>query len=233
MVAAVAAINQCVSIVLLCTAAAYAVTAPAQEIWQFVDGHGVLHIGNAAPAKPQEKSQRTLIWLNQVPLARHLVSPPTNRTPRAALARLEQMRPWLEAAAHATQLEPALVLAVAAVESAFDANAVSHKGARGLMQLMPATAARYGITEPQALMHPQTNAHAGSRYLADLLRLFDGNTELALAAYNAGEGAVLRYGRRIPPYLETQRYVAKVMELYRGWNDASSTSGPSPKDRNE
>jgi len=228
----VATINQCAAAALL-YAAAYAITAPAQEIWQFVDGNGVLHIGNAAPKKQQQKSQRTLIWLNQVPLARHLVSPPANRTPRVALARLEQVRPWLEAAAHAAQLEPALVLAVAAVESAFDADAVSHKGARGLMQLMPATAARYGITDPQALMHPQTNAHAGSRYLADLLRLFDGDTELALAAYNAGEGAVLKCGRRIPPYPETQRYVAKVMELYRGWNDVLSTDGQSQKDRNE
>jgi len=220
MVATVATINQCAAAALLC-AAAY--TAPAQEIWQFVDGNGVLHIGNAAPTKQQANSQRMLIWLQQVPLVPHLVSPSANRTSR--MARLEQMRPWLEAAAHATQLEPALVLAVAAVESAFDADAVSHKGARGLMQLMPTTAARYGITDSQALMHPQTNAYAGSRYLADLLRLFDGDTELALAAYNAGEGAVLKYGRRIPPYSETQRYVAKVMELYRDWNDALPAGG--------
>jgi len=183
------------------------------EIWQFTDGDGVLHIGNAAP-QPNTNTQRTLIWLKQVPLARHLISPPA-QAPRSQLARLAQVRPWLEAAAHAAAVEPALVLAVAAVESAFDVNAISHKGARGLMQLMPATAARYGITDLQALMQPHTNAQAGSRHLADLLRLFDGDIELALAAYNAGVGAVLKYGRQIPPYPETQRYVKNVLHLYR------------------
>jgi len=216
-----------VAISLLCTMTHAIAAQQERGIWQFVDGNGVLHIGNAAPPMPQgEVLQRTIIWLKQVSKAQHLVPSSVNRTPRALLARLERMRPWLEAAAHAAYLEPALVLAVAAVESAFDADAVSYKGARGLMQLMPATAARYGITEPQALLNPQTNAHAGSRYLADLLRLFEGDTELALAAYNAGEGAVLKHGRRIPPYPETQRYVAKVMDLYREWNALPLQGGP-------
>jgi len=87
------------------------------------------------------------------------------------------------------------------------------------MQVMPATAARYGVAAnaaggPHAVLEPKVNAHVGSRYLADLLRMFDGDKELALAAYNAGEGAVLKYGRRIPPYPETQQYVAKVMRIY-------------------
>jgi len=222
-----AAVNRHHLVIVLLYTLMHATAAQPQDIWQFVDGNGVLHMGNAAPSAAQHQQvQRTLIWLKQVPLAKHLVSPQANRTPRSQLARLERVRPWLEAAAHAASLEPALLMAVAAVESAFDVAAVSHKGARGLMQLMPATAARYGITEPQALMHPQTNAQAGSRYLADLLRLFDGDTELALAAYNAGEGAVLKYGRRIPPYPETQHYVTKVMALYRGWNGALPLGEP-------
>jgi len=209
MVAAMATISGRVATLVLCTLI-HASVGKTQEVWQFTDGDGVLHIGNAAP---QPDIQRSLIWLKHVPLARHLISPP-KQTPGSQLARLAQVRPWLEAAAHAAALEPGLVLAVAAVESAFDTNAISHKGARGLMQLMPATAARYGITDTLALMEPQTNAQAGSRYLADLLRLFDGDTELALAAYNAGEGAVLKYGRQIPPYPETRDYVKKVMQLY-------------------
>ena len=90
-----------------------------------------------------------------------------------------------------------------------------------LEALMPATAARYGVTvKPEAegehaAMEPKVNAQIGTRYLADLLRMFDGDKELALAAYNAGEGAVIKYGRRIPPYPETQQYVAKVMQFYR------------------
>ena len=123
----------------------------------------------------------------------------------------------------AQAVDPALVIAVAAAESAFNVQAVSRKGALGLMQVMPATAERYGVparasaqgSGSASLMEPKVNAEVGSRYLADLLRLFGGDKELALAAYNAGEGAVLKYGRRIPPYPETQQYVERVMRFYR------------------
>ncbi|RYF39474.1 MAG: lytic transglycosylase domain-containing protein, partial [Comamonadaceae bacterium] len=92
------------------------------------------------------------------------------------------------------------------------------------MQVMPATAARYGVAArptaegggEHAAMEPKVNAQIGTRYLADLLRMFDGDKELALAAYNAGEGAVIKHGRRIPPYPETQQYVEKVMRFYQG-----------------
>lgn len=113
------------------------------------------------------------------------------------------------------------MIAVAAAESAFNEKAVSRKGALGLMQVMPATAERYGVSARpaseggHAAMEPKVNAQIGSRYLADLLRMFDGDKELALAAYNAGEGAVIKHGRQIPPYPETQQYVAKVMRIYR------------------
>ncbi|MDD2176789.1 lytic transglycosylase domain-containing protein [Acidovorax sp. D2M1] len=130
-------------------------------------------------------------------------------------------KPHLEAAALSQSLDPALVIAVAAAESAFNEKAISRKGALGLMQVMPATAERYGVAArsssggEHAVMEPKVNAQVGSRYLADLLRMFDGDKELALAAYNAGEGAVIKYGRQIPPYPETQQYVAKVMRIYR------------------
>jgi soluble lytic murein transglycosylase-like protein len=103
----------------------------------------------------------------------------------------------------------ALVQAVVKVESDFNARAVSPKGARGLMQVMPATARRFGVADPDHLFYPAPNLNAGTAYLAWLLKRYEGNLDLALAAYNAGEGAVETY-RGIPPYRETRNYVKKV-----------------------
>lgn len=108
-------------------------------------------------------------------------------------------------------IDPALVHAVISVESAYNAHATSPKGAVGLMQLMPGTARRYGIENPRL---PAANIRGGSQYLSELLRMFKGDVPLALAAYNAGENAVLKYGNRIPPYPETMRYVPRVLGLY-------------------
>jgi soluble lytic murein transglycosylase-like protein len=119
---------------------------------------------------------------------------------------------------HAIDYE--LLQALIATESGFDAQAVSPKGALGLMQLMPATAQRYGVQADrkrslEAKLHdPQVNIAAGSRYLRDLIAMFPGQIELALAAYNAGEGAVQRAGNKIPNYKETQNYVKTVLQLY-------------------
>jgi soluble lytic murein transglycosylase-like protein len=122
--------------------------------------------------------------------------------------------------AKANELDIALVKAVVAAESGYEPTAVSEKGALGLMQVIPETAARYGVvddkrrTVAEKLFDPATNLRIGTRYLRDLLTLFDDDLELALAAYNAGEGAVQRYDRRIPPYAETQDYVKLVTQLY-------------------
>lgn len=130
-------------------------------------------------------------------------------------------KPHVHAAADANQLDVALLQAVIAAESGFDATAVSPKGAVGLMQVMPATGQRYGLTNDRSgsvaakLTDPKTNVHTGARYLRDLIRLFPGQLELAVAAYNAGEGAVQKAGNRIPNYKETQNYVRSVMQLYR------------------
>lgn len=111
--------------------------------------------------------------------------------------------------------DPALIKAVIHVESRFRQNAVSPKGAVGLMQLMPATAARYGWKSGREdLSEPALNIRIGAAYLRDLLKMFPEDPLLALAAYNAGEGAVQRHGRRIPPYRETQNYVRSVMATY-------------------
>jgi soluble lytic murein transglycosylase-like protein len=108
-------------------------------------------------------------------------------------------------------IDPYLVYCVMHQESRFGAGATSPVGAMGLMQLMPGTAARYGVTNPY---DPAQNIMGGTHYLADLLRLFRGRVDLALAGYNAGEGAVMKYGRRVPPYAETQNYVRTIGARY-------------------
>jgi soluble lytic murein transglycosylase-like protein len=105
-------------------------------------------------------------------------------------------------------LLPELLHAVIRTESAYNPQAVSHAGAQGLMQLMPGTAARYGVRDS---FDPAQNVRGGAAYLRDLLDMFDQDLRLALAGYNAGENAVIKYGRQIPPYSETQDYVRKVL----------------------
>jgi soluble lytic murein transglycosylase-like protein len=119
--------------------------------------------------------------------------------------------PLIEKYAARYGVDPVFVRAVIQVESDFNPNCVSHKGARGLMQLMPATAKRYGVTK---VHDPEQNIKGGVQYLAYLLELF-GDKPRALAGYNAGEGAVLKYGG-IPPYEETSTYVVRAMTVYNG-----------------
>jgi soluble lytic murein transglycosylase-like protein len=110
-------------------------------------------------------------------------------------------------------IDPALVHAVIFVESGYDHAALSNKGAIGLMQVMPDTGLRYGVKN--LALSPKDNLRAGTLYLKDLMQQFNNRLELVLAAYNAGENAVLRYGERIPPYPETRRYVPAVLAKYR------------------
>ncbi|OBS31941.1 hypothetical protein A9O67_11370 [Tepidimonas fonticaldi] len=185
------------------------------QTWRFVDTNGVVHLGNQqAPADAQG-----VTWLG--PDARGPLPPEV--PPPTRLAGYHQVRASLRAAAADSGLDLALVTAVAAAESSFNPKAVSRKGAIGLMQVMPDTAMRYGVVGPtpqavrERLFDPDVNAQAGSRVLQDLLRRFGDRLELALAAYNAGEGAVRRYGGRIPPFPETEQYVVKVLGLYVRW----------------
>ncbi len=130
--------------------------------------------------------------------------------------RYENYKDLIEEAAYDTDLDPALLHAVIQTESAYKPEAVSPKGAVGLMQLMPATARRFGVTDRTDVTD---NVYGGARFLRYLLNLFDNDFELALAGYNAGENAVKRYGYKIPPYRETKNYVKKVMRLYRVYRD--------------
>lgn len=187
----------------------------ANGVWTYTDAQGVIHVGNVAP--PPVKRLEWLGFDDRIKgTPQRVAGAHPTRLPGYAT-----VRPLLESAAQRHALDPELVTAIAAAESGFRPDAVSHKGAVGLMQVMPATAARYGVSAPSPqqasalLKNPDVNVQVGTRYLADLLQMFDGELELAVAAYNAGEGAVLRHGRRIPPYPETQQYVTRVMRFYR------------------
>lgn len=118
-------------------------------------------------------------------------------------------------AAEETEMEPALIHAIMTVESNHKLHAKSKKGAYGLMQLMPETARRFKVIDKR---DPKQNILAGAKYLRELLNLFNGDIKLALAAYNAGPGAVQKYFGKIPPYKETKEYVPKVMKYYREYS---------------
>jgi transglycosylase-like protein with SLT domain len=121
-------------------------------------------------------------------------------------------------------VDPYLIFCVMEQESHFNARALSPKGARGLMQLMPGTAARFGVRRAS---DPAQNIAGGTRYLKQLIQQFDGRIDLVLASYNAGEGAVMKFGRKVPPYRETRAYVKRISYRYRQVRPAT-TSKPSP-----
>lgn len=128
----------------------------------------------------------------------------------------------ITSAAAQQRLDPALIKSVIWIESCFDAAAVSRVGAAGLMQLMPGTAADLGVTDR---FDPVQNIHGGSRYLREMLDRFNGDLTLALAAYNAGPGAVERHGRTVPPFSETQAYVRKVKTHFERYRDLAAIDG--------
>lgn len=158
-----------------------------------------------------------LTEFRQTPLASYLSRHPN----------LQKYEPLLTEAAREFALDPALLKAVMAAESGFNAHAVSPKGAIGLMQVMPATAQRYGVqgdrrqSVAQKLTDPKTNIRVGARYLRDLHKMFPSSPELVIASYNAGEGAVQKYNNAIPPYPETRSYVQIVKQLYQVYKPAA------------
>src|ERR1700733_13494356 len=137
------------------------------------------------------------------------------------LARATQYDSIIEHAAVSSAVEPNLLRAVIVVESGFNARALSKRGAVGLMQLMPATASRFGVSNPY---DAQQNVHAGALYLKFLIDRFGHDVRLALAAYNAGEDAVARNGGQIPPFSETMAYVPRVLKIYKLLGDQSRST---------
>ncbi len=173
-------------------------------VYKYIDAQGVIHLTNRPPQSPKQLlyARSYLIYPTQPPAIPKL---------KTLSPHHHDYTPLIETVAQQAQLPAALLQAVIQVESAYNPKAVSPKGAVGLMQLMPATAKRYGVIDRT---DPTTNLNGGARYLRDLLTLFNEDLALALAAYNAGEQAVKKYGNRIPPYQETTRYVNKVKKLY-------------------
>lgn len=140
-------------------------------------------------------------------------TPVPSRSLPAASRAAPRWAPLIDQVAAEHGVDARLLHAIVSVESAYNPSARSHAGALGLMQVIPATGARFGARD---LFDPLQNLRAGTAYLVWLQRRFNGDLELMLAAYNAGEGAVQRHGNRIPPFAETRRYVAKVKALYHG-----------------
>jgi hypothetical protein len=188
------------------------------DLYGFVDDGGRVHLANERLdaryelfVKGETKTEFKLSSeLKYVPppddLKEHIIFKRVQKTPN-----VERFDALVQDQSRRQKLEPALVKAVIAVESAYDPAAVSPKGAVGLMQLIPDTAARYGVRK---IDDPHDNVNGGTRYLRDLIDMFNGNLQLALAGYNAGEGAVQRYKNTIPPFPETQAYVKLVMQFY-------------------
>lgn len=194
------------------------------DVWKVVDANGVVQFTNQPPSNKSELVIETNPSGTQA-LGGAMRLPGAKSDTVVAMIHASTahgaVHDSLAVASDAYGVDLNLLKAVMATESAFNSKAVSPKGAVGLMQVMPTTATRYGVragrgaTVSAQLKDPHLNIQTGARYLADLLRLFGGQTELALAAYNAGEGAVARAGNKIPEYKETQSYVQRVMSTYR------------------
>jgi len=171
------------------------------NIYSYVDTSGIRHFTNIRTGDQRYE------------LALHTISSRPSLTPSLLTARQSAYDTIVAKASQAYQVDQALVRAMIHTESAFNPMAVSRKGATGLMQLMPDTAHRYGVHDA---FDPTENIYGGVRYLRDLLDMFNNNLPFAVAAYNAGENAVTRYGG-IPPYVETNNYVQRVLSLHTSY----------------
>lgn len=182
------------------------------DIFRYVDADGTVHFTNV----PQDSRYKVYLKEKRAP-------DPVTDTLASEIRHYDEKdraryaKP-IQDAARATRLEPALIHAVISAESGYNPFARSRKGAAGLMQLMPETARRYGVKNR---LDPAQNISGGARYLRDLIRMFNNDMQLAIAAYNAGENAVVRAGNRIPPFSETMTYVPRVMTYYRKYRTTS------------
>jgi soluble lytic murein transglycosylase-like protein len=218
--------RQLVALILLASAAGPC----SADIYAFLDEHGVAHFSDVQLDSRYQLYMKTRPPAEPQPLVEAVTPPATVASAETAAAAFVRPIPlqtskryadMIARVAREQKIEPALLHAVIAVESAYNPHAKSPKGATGLMQLMPDTARRYGVTD---LLNPLENLRAGARYLRDLLGMFNNNLRLVLAAYNAGEGAVIRSGHAIPPYPETRAYVPRVLQHYEHYRARNQPS---------
>jgi soluble lytic murein transglycosylase-like protein len=191
-------------------AALLSARAAVATIFAFTDLQGTVHYSNV----PVDTRYKVLI--ETAPEREIARAPPL----RELLRKSAQYARVIEIAARASRLEPALVQAVMVAESGGDPNALSKRGARGLMQLMPATARLYGVRN---IFDPEQNVRAASQYLRDLTDRYQNDLELVLAAYNAGPTAVDSSGGKIPPLRETRDYVPRVLRIYSRLRELART----------
>jgi len=177
------------------------------DIFKFVDSSGRVTFTNV----PDKSKRYELILKTKTYHMRPAPAIAGYRPFKSLSGKKQKFTEVINAAAFRHQVDPKLVHAVIQTESAYNANAVSRVGAVGLMQLMPDTARRYGVTDRH---DPDQNVDGGTHYLRDLIQMFSPNLALAVAAYNAGENAVIKYNYSIPPYPETRNYVKQVLAAY-------------------
>ncbi len=174
------------------------------DIWKFVDGNGRVHLSD----RPMGPGSKLLVRGKKRVKNKNASS---KHAPRYHKANEKLYTQLIDRVSRELSLDRNLIHAVVRVESAYNPQAVSRAGAVGLMQLMPETAKLYGVRDSR---NPTQNVYAGVLHLRKLIRQFN-DVVLALAAYNAGENAVISYGYKVPPYPETQSYVRKVLAFYR------------------
>jgi soluble lytic murein transglycosylase-like protein len=179
------------------------------QVYKWVDEDGIVTFSNIAPPENQDYSVLRFPCYASDPKCRSVSWEKVPLNTRS-------FRNETRSAAQFNSIEESLIRAIIHAESAYQADAQSPKGAQGLMQLMPATQAELRVTDPY---DPQDNIQGGARHLSKLLDEFGGDFELAAAAYNAGSGAVYKYGG-VPPYDETREYVRRVKILYRRYDQA-------------
>lgn len=178
------------------------------DIFRFTDSNGLVHYTNL---KPSQNGYQRVMKTKEYSHRPAFVSPILFKSGTFAGAKKSRFSDLINQAANKHHVDPNLVHAVIQTESAYNATAISSAGAVGLMQLMPDTARRYGVTDRR---NPDQNVEGGTRYLKYLIKMFTPNLDLAVAAYNAGENAVIKYNYTIPPYPETRNYVKQVLALY-------------------
>ncbi len=182
------------------------------DVYKYVDGAGKVYFTDVplGGGKLQLEWQRPAAKLIDESKKKLVTAGRVQAPSQSVSKRRSRYSGLIDATARKYRLVPELLHAVIRTESAYNPGAVSSAGAIGLMQLMPGTAARYKVGD---IWDPADNVRGGAAYLRDLLEMFDQDLRLALAGYNAGENAVIKYGRKIPPYPETQQYVRKVLQF--------------------